>query len=89
MSSPVSSVRRIVFGLTLAAAVALGSDLLLALAPCEESTPCAVGTALYPNTIGCGCLGNGSCSVVSVGHQVQCACDEFPVTNCDCENGCQ
>jgi hypothetical protein len=83
-----SLVRNVLGGIVIAVSMSFVSVELSAYDQCSASTPCAEGTALHGFDIECGCQLGGSCSVVTVGHVVECACDEFPVVQCDCENGC-
>jgi hypothetical protein len=79
--------RNIVAGVVIAAGISLVS-MELAAESCPAVTACAEGTALYGFDIQCDCLGTGSCRVVTPGHEIECLCDQFPATICDCEDGC-
>lgn len=55
---------------------------------CPVETTCAPGQPLSGFTIGCDCMGPGSCFVISAGYGVLCECDHFDPTVCDCVQGC-
>lgn len=85
LSSP--AVRNIFMGGLLAGGLSFTAVTLDAMS-CDEGTVCAAGTPLWGFRISCACEGPGTCGVITEGHQVQCMCDNFPLTNCDCVGGC-
>jgi hypothetical protein len=74
----------VVVALVLASTAAMASS-----GPCPVSTTCAPGQPLSGYTIECGCMGSGSCAVLSEGYGIICACDGFYETVCDCVQGCK
>jgi hypothetical protein len=83
-----STIWNVLSGILVAAGIFVGSAALSAYDPCSIGTPCAEGTGLYPHTIECACQVDGSCEVITAGHVIQCACEEWPAFQCNCEDGC-
>ena len=79
------TLRNVLGGFVIAMGISLVSVELSAFS-CSKSIQCGPGTPLEGQEVGCGCDGPGSCTLS--GGRPRCACDEFEVVVCDCENGC-
>jgi hypothetical protein len=83
MRLSLGTARNLAAGIVFALGLAYAATPLYA--ACSASFMCTEGE-LMGIPIECVCEGSGTC--LEHNGDLTCACDGFPTTNCDCDNGC-